>query len=117
MGLFDGARGISGPADGSTASLAKATGWPVILVVDAAAQAAVREGRRVPLTSQEYAVLEQLVAGRGSIVSRQAIEAALHPEGGERVSNLVDVLILRLRKKLGRDLITTRRGQGFIIDS
>ena len=40
MGLFDGARGISGPADGSTASLAKATGWPVILVVDAAAQAA-----------------------------------------------------------------------------
>ena len=40
MGLFDGARGTPGPADGSTASLAKATGWPVILVVDAAAQAA-----------------------------------------------------------------------------
>jgi len=84
--------------------------------LDAAAQAAVRDGRRVPLTAQEFAVLEQLVARRGSIVSRQAIEAAIHPEGGERVSNLVDVLILRLRKKLGRDLITTRRGQGFIID-
>ena len=40
MGLFDGARVTPGPADGSTASLAKATGWPVILVVDAAAQAA-----------------------------------------------------------------------------
>ncbi|MDA0255677.1 MAG: response regulator transcription factor [Planctomycetota bacterium] len=85
--------------------------------LDAAAQVALRDGRRVPLTAQEFAVLEQLVARRGSIVSRQAIEAALHPEGGERVSNLVDVLILRLRKKLGRDLITTRRGQGFIIDS
>jgi two-component system OmpR family response regulator len=32
------------------------------------------------------------------------------------VSNVVDVLVLRLRRKLGRDLITTRRGQGFIID-
>ena len=34
----------------------------------------------------------------------------------DTVSNVVDVIILRLRKKLGHDLITTRRGQGFIID-
>jgi DNA-binding response OmpR family regulator len=32
------------------------------------------------------------------------------------VSNVVDVIVLRLRKKLGHDLIKTRRGQGFIID-
>jgi DNA-binding response OmpR family regulator len=32
------------------------------------------------------------------------------------VSNIVDVIVLRLRKKLGHDLITTRRGLGFMID-
>ena len=40
MGLFDGARGVDPKRDGSTASLARETGWSVILVVDAAAQAA-----------------------------------------------------------------------------
>ncbi|MEI6037936.1 MAG: winged helix-turn-helix domain-containing protein [Planctomycetota bacterium] len=32
------------------------------------------------------------------------------------MSNVVDVFVLRLRRKLGNDLITTRRGQGFVID-
>jgi DNA-binding response OmpR family regulator len=47
------------------------------------------------------------------------LEAVIHPGESlpeDAVSNVVDVLVLRLRRKLGRDLITTRRGQGFIID-
>jgi DNA-binding response OmpR family regulator len=48
------------------------------------------------------------------------LEAVIHPGESppppDLVTNIVDVLVLRLRKKLGHDLITTRRGQGFVID-
>ena len=89
------------------------------VVIDFPARTACRGGLRVPLTAQEFTVLGCLVSNRGRIVSRATLEELLHP--GEQlppdmVSNVVDVIVLRLRKKLGHDLITTRRGQGFIID-
>ena len=80
---------------------------------------ATRGGEPVPLTAQEFALLALLVRHRGRIVSRAMLEEAIHPGESlpeDTVSNVVDVLVLRLRRKLGRDLITTRRGQGFIID-
>jgi two-component system OmpR family response regulator len=73
----------------------------------------------VPLTAQEFAVLDCLARHRGRIVTRGMLEETIHPGESlpaDLVSNVVDVLVLRLRKKLGHDLITTRRGQGFIID-
>ncbi len=86
------------------------------LQLDRPALAAVQDGERVPLTRQEFAVLELLVRNRGQIVSRDAIEQVIHPDGEADVSNVIDVVVLRLRKKLGRELITTRRGEGFIVD-
>lgn len=80
---------------------------------------ATRRGDPVTLTAQEFALLACLVHHRGRIVSRAMLEEAIHPGEAvpeDMVSNVVDVLVLRLRRKLGRDLITTRRGQGFIID-
>lgn len=80
---------------------------------------ATRAGTRVPLTAQEFSVLECLLRHRGRIVTRAMLEETIHPGEAlppDMVSNVADVLILRLRKKLGHDLITTRRGQGFIID-
>ena len=77
-------------------------------------------GEPVALTAQEFALLACLVRSRGRIVSRAMLEGAIHPGESlpeDSVSNVVDVLVLRLRRKLGRDLITTRRGQGFIIES
>jgi two-component system OmpR family response regulator len=87
--------------------------------VDFPSRSACRDGVRVPLTAQEFTVLEALIRSRGRIVTRGMLETLLHP--GETplpdtVSNVIDVIILRLRKKLGHELITTRRGQGFIID-
>lgn len=87
--------------------------------VDLAARAASRGGNRVVLTAQEFAVLECLARHRGRLVTRAMLETVLHPgesPPADAVSNVIDVIVLRLRKKLGHELITTRRGQGFIID-
>lgn len=89
------------------------------VTVDFPSRSAARAGERVSLTAQEFAVLQFLLRHRGRIVTRATLEELLHPGEApppDTVSNVVDVLILRLRKKLGHDLITTRRGQGFIID-
>ena len=96
---------------------------PVVTIgpvtIDFPARSASRDGQRVPLTAQEFTVLGHLARHRGRLVTRLALEELIHP--GESppegtVSNVVDVLVLRLRKKLGHDLIATRRGLGFIID-
>ena len=87
------------------------------LQLDKPALAAIQDGERVPLTKQEFAVLDLLVRNRGRIVSREEIDRVIHPDGEADVSNVIDVVILRLRKKLGRELILTRRGQGFLIET
>lgn len=90
------------------------------VTIDFPSRCVSRGGERVALTAQEFAVLECLVRHRGRIVSRAALEATIHPgetPPEETVSNVVDVVVLRLRRKLGRDLITTRRGQGFLVES
>ena len=89
------------------------------VTVDFSARTASRAAARVPLTAQEFAVLGCLMRNRGRLVTRPMLEALLHPgepPPADAVSNVIDVIVLRLRKKLGHDFITTRRGQGFIID-
>ncbi len=87
--------------------------------VDFPSRSVCRGGERVALTAQEFAVLERLLRDRGRIVSRAALEQTIHPgetPPEDTVSNVVDVVVLRLRRKLGRELIATRRGQGFIVE-
>ena len=89
------------------------------VMVDFPAHTTSHAGVRVPLTAQEFAVLGCLIRNRGRLVTRAMLEALLHPgenPPADAVSNVIDVIVLRLRKKLGHELITTRRGQGFIID-
>jgi len=85
--------------------------------IDLDAKAASRHGVRIPLTPMEFEVLVFLARRRGRLVPRDQVQRLIHPDDTHDVSNVVDVLMLRLRKKLGRELITTRRGQGFIIDA
>ncbi len=85
--------------------------------IDLGRHSVTRAGHDVSLTSREWAVLDTLVRRRGSIVSRDTLEDGLYAFGAEIESNAVEVFVSRIRKKLGRDFITTVRGLGYRIDS
>ena len=69
----------------------------------------------VNLTAKEYALLEFLAIHRGKLVTRTMIYEHLFDEDEDSLSNLTDVYVFNIRKKLGRDFIATRRGQGYMI--
>lgn len=86
------------------------------LRLDTAAQSLTgTDGRPIPLTAREYALMEYLALHRGSVVSRTALYEHLFDEDESTFSNLLDVHVSNLRKKLGADVITTRRGFGYCI--
>ena len=75
-----------------------------------------RAGVAVPLTAREYCLLEYLALHRGSVVSRTTLYEHLFDETDSTLSNLLDVHVSNLRKKLGRDIVATRRGHGYCIE-
>lgn len=84
--------------------------------IDTVAKTVARRGEVVPLTPMEYALVELLALHRQKLVSRTTIYDHLFDEDDDSLSNLVDVHVSNIRKKLGRDFITTRRGQGYVIE-
>ena len=93
---------------------------PVIVAgnvsLDTVKRTASMDGAKVDLTTLEYAILESLVRQRGEVVSRTFLYDHLYTEDENTLSNVLDVYIYRLRSKLGKDFIRTRRGYGYIID-
>jgi len=67
------------------------------------------------LTPQEYRLLHYLMLHCDRVVSQQELAENLQGEYEQRESNAVEVLVGRLRRKLGTDLIETRRGFGYIM--
>ena len=87
------------------------------LVVDLATRQAHCDHQRIDLTAMEWAVLLCLARHSGRIYSRLDIEAALQRNGlAEASSNSIEVIVSRLRKKLGSALISTHRGLGYRLD-
>jgi DNA-binding response OmpR family regulator len=84
--------------------------------IDTAARVVQRAGRAVPLTAREYALVELLVLHRGKLVTRSMLYDHLYDENDDTLSNLIEVHVSNIRKKLGRDFIATRRGQGYVVD-
>ena len=86
------------------------------VVINTRARSASLDGEKITLTAREYAILEYLALHRGEIVTRTELYEHLFDENDDSLSNLVDVHVFSLRKKLGRDLIATHRGQGYSIE-
>lgn len=74
-----------------------------------------RDGAPVDLTPLEYRCLHFLVLHRDRHVAQAELTEHLYAQDFERDSNSVEVLIGRLRRKLGREAIATRRGYGYRI--
>lgn len=92
------------------------------LRLDPAARVAAVEGKPLELTAREFALLELLALHPGQTFSRTAIIEAVYNEEAELDSNVIDVFVARLRRKLdaaglaGADVVKTIRGSGYRFD-
>lgn len=73
-------------------------------------------GTSVVLTAREYSIVEMLALRRGAVVTKSQIYDHIFDENDDTLSNLIEVHISNVRKKLGKDFIETRRGLGYIIN-
>jgi DNA-binding response OmpR family regulator len=89
--------------------------------IDTAAKVARRDGKDIPLTAREFALLECLARRPGQVMSREQIETKLYAELEGPLSNAVDSAICSLRRKLCPPgtpaLIHTRRGFGYVLEA
>jgi DNA-binding response OmpR family regulator len=86
------------------------------VVIDTARRTIMKNGEPVVLTAREYAILELLAINRGRVVTKSQIYDHIFDENDDSLSNLVEVHVSNIRRKLGRDFIETRRGMGYVIN-
>jgi DNA-binding response OmpR family regulator len=90
------------------------------LLVDTQARRVARAGRPIQLTTKEYGLLEYLARRRGEVVGRADIAEHVWDDSFDPMSNLIEVYVQRLRRKIDDDrpvkLIHTRRGSGYILN-
>ena len=85
------------------------------LTLDAAQSMVFRDGHPIAMTPLEYRLTAYMMMRRGAVISKTEITEHIYDQNFDCDSNVVEVLINRLRKKLGADVIETRRGQGYVL--
>jgi two-component system OmpR family response regulator len=85
------------------------------IVIDTGARQITRGGQTVALTAREYALVEFLALHQGEVVTRTMLYEHLFDENESTLSNLLDVHVSNIRKKLGAEFIATRRGHGYCV--
>jgi two-component system, OmpR family, response regulator len=84
--------------------------------IDTAARNVRLKNSPVELTAREYSLVEFLALHRGEVVTRTQLYEHLFDENDDTFSNLLDVHVSNVRKKLGAEFIVTRRGHGYCIE-
>jgi two-component system OmpR family response regulator len=84
--------------------------------IDITARNVLLKDKPVELTAREYALVEFLALHRGKVVTRTQLYEHLFDENESSLSNLLDVHVSNVRKKLGAEFIATRRGHGYCIE-
>jgi DNA-binding response OmpR family regulator len=91
------------------------------LVVDTRARSVTRDGAVIQLTTKEYALLEYLMRRQTQVVTRSDIAEHVWDDSFDPMSNLIEVYIQRLRRKIddgqSLKLIQTRRGAGYTLSA
>ena len=89
------------------------------LKVDSAARTVYRRDREIELSPKEFALLEYMIINKGKVLSREAIEDHIYDVDYEGGSNVVNVYIRFLRRKIDepfeKKLIHTVRGSGYVL--
>ncbi|WP_455036082.1 response regulator transcription factor [Leptotrichia massiliensis] len=89
------------------------------LILDTSEKSVTRAGKQIELTGKEYEVLEYLMQSKNRILSRNQIKEHVWDFDYEGDSNIIDVLIKNIRKKIdvedGKQIIYTKRGLGYVI--
>jgi two-component system OmpR family response regulator len=83
--------------------------------IDGAARVIRKKGKQIELTPKEYALAEFMALHQGELVTRTMIYDHLYDENDDTFSNVVDVYVSNLRRKLGKGFIETRRNQGYML--
>lgn len=87
------------------------------VIIDTAARRVTKAGKEEAVTGREYGLLEYLAHRRGVVVPRAELYEHLFDENEDTLSNLLEVHVCNLRRKLGAELIRTRRGLGYVIEA
>ena len=86
------------------------------IIFDKAAHTATKDGKIIPLSARELAVLEILINNIGRVISKSRIEEHIYDWSSEEIeSNTIEVHVSSLRRKLGKTFIKTIRGLGYMI--
>lgn len=85
------------------------------LEVDTRLHSVTVSGVQIPVTTLEYRLLAYLLHHRGCVIAQGDLTEHIYDQETDRDSNALEVLISRLRRKLGPDIIRTRRGHGYVI--
>ncbi len=83
------------------------------IVLDSGKKLVLLDQEVVELTHREYSLVEYLAFRRGDVVSRTELYEHLFADDDESLSNLLDVHVCNVRKKIDKDFIQTRRGHGY----